>query len=87
MPAYAAIAARAKPDNVLPPIAVSEADAARAIGVCPRTLWTLRKAGRGPRHVVIGSSIRYRVDAIHEWLASQERIESAPATADDGGAS
>jgi predicted DNA-binding transcriptional regulator AlpA len=75
MTAYTAIPARPPAEPVLPPLAVSEADAARLIGVSARTLWTLRRDGRGPRHVLIGSSVRYRVDAIREYLVSLEQTE------------
>lgn len=78
-----AIVAPRHPAPKLEPLAVSEPEAARLIGVSPRTLWTLRKEGRGPRHAVIGSSVRYRVAAILEYL---ERLEQA-AAATEGGAS
>jgi predicted DNA-binding transcriptional regulator AlpA len=42
------------------------------MGVSARTLWTLRKEGRGPRFVKVGSQVRYRIEAIREWLESQE---------------
>lgn len=73
--------------NGLPPqaaqaagaIAVPEAAAARMLSLSPRTLWGLRRNGRGPRYAQIGGSIRYSVAELHRWL--DEKISSA-----DGGA-
>ncbi len=76
-----AIIAPRHPAPTLEPLAVSEPEAARLIGISARTLWTLRRDGRGPRHVMIGSSIRYRVDAVREYL---EALEQAAATAEGG---
>jgi len=53
------------------PLAVSEAKAARLLGISPRTLWQLRHNGRGPRHAMIGSSVRYAVAELHRYLAEQ----------------
>jgi len=64
-------------------LAVSEAEAARLLGVSPRTLWQLRHDGRGPRRAMIGNSVRYSFEEIQRWLAEQT---AASATADDGGA-
>ena len=59
------------------PLAVSEAVAARLLGVSPRTLWQLRHEGRGPRHAMIGGSIRYRIEELHRYLAEQQAAASA----------
>ena len=54
------------------PLAVSEAVAARLLGVSPRTLWQLRHDDRrGPRHAMVGGSIRYYVAELHRYLAEQ----------------
>jgi len=64
------------------PLAVSEAEAARLLGISARTLWRLRHDGRGPRHAMVGCSVRYSLAEIQRWLAGQT---AAGATAGDGG--
>lgn len=55
----------------LEPLAVPEAVAARLLGISPRSLWQLRHDGRGPRHAIIGGSIRYCVAELRRYLAEQ----------------
>lgn len=38
------------------------------LGVSKRTLWRLRSAGRLPRPVSLGGSIRWRADEIRRWI-------------------
>ena len=38
---------------------LSEPAAAKFLGISPRSLFTLRQAGRGPRHVRIGKRVLY----------------------------
>jgi len=75
--------ARPAPPPQPSPLAVSEAEAARLLGVSPRTLWQLRRDGRGPRHAMVGGSVKYAVEEIRRWLTEQT---AAGATADNGGA-
>jgi len=56
----------------LEPLAVSEAAAARLLSISPRSLWQLRHDGRGPRHAMIGGSLRYYVAELHRWLAERQ---------------
>ena len=53
------------------PLALSAVEAARAIGVCPRTLATMTKRGEVP-HVRIGRRVLYRPEALQAWLAGRE---------------
>jgi predicted DNA-binding transcriptional regulator AlpA len=66
-----AILAPRHPEPKLPPIAVSEAEMARLIGVSPRTAWTMRRDGTGPRPFMARGSVRYLVSEIHRWCAEQ----------------
>jgi hypothetical protein len=60
-----------KPSKDLPlPLAMRPAVAARAIGVCERTLWTLTKRGEIP-HSRIGGVVIYPTAAIMRWLEEQ----------------
>lgn len=61
------------------PIAVSEAVAARLMSVSPRSLWTMRHEGRGPRFCRVGKQVRYRVADLHSWLAEQAAAEGGEA--------
>ena len=57
--------------NILPPpLAVSEVEAARLIGVSARTLFNWRASGTGPRAVRAGSRVLYAVDELRRWLAA-----------------
>lgn len=59
------------------PMALSSEDAARALGVSPKTLANWRCAGRGPAYVHIGDSPRspvlYLMDDLEGWLRSRRR--------------
>jgi excisionase family DNA binding protein len=60
------------PDTHTPaPILVSPRDAARALGISTRTLWTLTHDGRLPCRR-IGRLVRYHVDALRAFAAGAE---------------
>ena len=49
------------------PIAMRPVVAARALGICPRTLWSLTKAGLIP-HVRMGRCVSYPTAALFQWI-------------------
>lgn len=51
---------------------LTEAEAAVALGISRRTLWTLRNDGKIP-FVRIGKCIRYPVQALKEWVDNQNQ--------------
>ena len=51
------------------PLALRPADAARALGVCPRTLWGWTRDGVIPV-VKLGRVTMYRVDDLRAFLAA-----------------
>jgi excisionase family DNA binding protein len=56
------------------PLALRPRDAARALGICPRTLSTWTKAGKIPAVRVGGGkkpAVLYPVEALRAWLAEQ----------------
>jgi excisionase family DNA binding protein len=55
-------------EAVNPPLALRRRDAARALGISERTLWSWTKAGIVP-HVRLGSCILYPTDLLRDWLA------------------
>lgn len=57
---------------------ISQAEAAKLIGVSEITLFRQRKAGTLP-FVKIGKTVRYRRKTIDEWLAKNERNSSTTA--------
>ena len=70
------------------PLAVSESEAARLLGVSARTLFTWRAAGRGPRAVRVGARVLYAVDELRRWLAaSAEDMRPAAKPAEQASAS
>ncbi len=76
-----------KPDPLPEPLALRTVDAARALGISERTLWTLTARGVVP-HVKLGAVTLYPVDALRSWLASSATravIASAAADAAEGG--
>jgi len=54
----------------LPPLAMRPRDAARALGISERTLWTWTKVGIVP-HVRLGSCVLYPTDLLRDWLAKR----------------
>jgi excisionase family DNA binding protein len=71
------------PEPEAPRLALRPREAAKALGVSERTLWTWTKEGRVPC-VRLGSSVRYPVDALKRWLS--EQAETKPATPEGGAA-
>lgn len=59
------------PVEHVPRIALRREEAAEALGVSDRTLWTWTKAGDVP-HVRIGGVVMYPVDGLRDWLASRQ---------------
>jgi excisionase family DNA binding protein len=57
-------------------LALGAREAARAIGVSARTLWTLTKRREIP-HVRVGARVVYRVEALEAWLCSRELASKA----------
>ena len=49
-------------------LSVRARDAARMLGLSPRTLWALTKANQVP-HVRVGRSVLYPVEQLKKWLA------------------
>ena len=47
------------------------------IGKNERTLANWRCARTGPKYVKLGSTVRYRVNDVEDWIAAQ-RIETEP---------
>jgi len=54
------------------PLALRAPDAARALGLSERQLWTLTNSGQIPC-VRFGARIVYPVDMLREWLTEQGR--------------
>jgi len=71
----------AKPDPLVPCLAMRPREAAAAIGVSERTLWSWTREGTVP-HVRRGKTIMYPVSALTRWLDEQATVK----TATEGGA-
>ena len=56
--------------DALTPLLWTARDAARALAISERKLWSLTKEGTIP-HVKIGRSVRYPADELRDWLAAQ----------------
>ena len=61
-------------DNIQPPLALRPREAARSLGVSPRTLWEWTRAGIVPC-VRVGTGKRrtvlYPASILRDWLAQQ----------------
>lgn len=56
------------------PLLLIERDAAALLGIAPRTLWSLRKAGKIPFVEVSPRCIRYSRAALQTWVAAQSGL-------------
>ena len=57
-------------DGPLPRLALRPREAAQALGISKRLLWTLTNQGAVP-HLRLGRTVVYPVDALRKWLADQ----------------
>ena len=55
-----------------PVLLIDSREAAKALGISARKLWGLTDTGDIP-HVKIGRLVRYRPEALKEWIESQEK--------------
>jgi excisionase family DNA binding protein len=58
-----------KPDKI-PTLALRPREAAKALGISERTLWTLTKAGR-IACVRVGRAVLYSIETLRVFLASE----------------
>lgn len=58
----------------VPSLALRPREAAKALGVSERTLWTLTKRGEIP-HLRLGRAVIYPVETLKLWLARQSGAE------------
>src|SRR5205814_558341 len=61
---------------------LTEAAAAKALSISPRTLWGLRDAGEIPA-VRIGRSVRYAVKDLEAWI-ERRRVSAGPKADEPG---
>ncbi len=52
------------------PILLTPPQAAQALGISPRKLWSMTAGSEIP-HVRIGRAVRYSVDSLREWASDQ----------------
>jgi predicted DNA-binding transcriptional regulator AlpA len=55
----------------------SGAEVAGMLGIPEKTLTQWRSDGKGPEYLKIGRYVRYRWDAVNEWLATREAGKGA----------
>lgn len=66
----------ADPTPVTPCLALRPREAAKALGVSERTLWTWTRKGTIP-HVRRGKTILYPTDSLRRWLDEQVTAKAA----------
>lgn len=59
------------------PILVNEIEAARYLGLSPRTMQAWRVRGDGPPYAKLGAAVRYDLDVLAAWVASGVRHSTA----------
>lgn len=69
-------------DPATPCLALRPREAAAALGVSERTLWTWTASGEIP-HIRRGKTILYPIDTLRRWLDEQAKME--PAKVNEGG--
>lgn len=57
-------------------LALTPAEAARALGIGVRLLWSETNQGRIP-HLRVGRRVLYPIAELEEWLAERARAESS----------
>jgi excisionase family DNA binding protein len=55
-----------------PPLLLSPREAAKALCICEKSLWTLTKRGEIPA-VRIGRSVRYSLDDLKKWIQGRSQ--------------
>ena len=65
----------------LPPRYLRTQEAARFLGLAPRTMEKHRTYGTGPRYSKLGGRVVYQVDDLQAWVASGSKAS----TSDDTG--
>jgi len=71
-----------KGEPPMPRLALRARDAAKALGVCERTLYTWTGRYEIP-HVRIGTVVLYPVDSLRDWLKRQAERTAANEVADE----
>jgi excisionase family DNA binding protein len=64
---------------IIPPLLLTPREAATALAISERTLWTLTKSGALPA-VRLGRSVRYSVDALREHIAQLQSPQTPAAS-------
>lgn len=70
-------------DDVL---AVRLRQAARMLGISPKTLWTLARRGGGPPHIRLpgGRALLFPIDGLRLWLTERSRPVTPPLHGEGG---
>jgi excisionase family DNA binding protein len=73
-----ATAAKAKPQEEVPPEVMTTVEAARYFRCSRQFLEISRLRGGGPPFSKVGRLVRYRKSSLDAWLAGLERVSTAP---------
>ncbi len=55
-----------------PALLLTPADAAQALAISPRKLWSMPHAGEIP-HIKMGRSVRYPLTKLQAWIAAEAK--------------
>jgi excisionase family DNA binding protein len=59
-------------EKMIERLLLSPREAAKALSICEKTLWTITQGGKIPV-VRIGRAVRYPVDGLQEWIRRQSQ--------------
>src|SRR5206468_3728863 len=65
------------PTLVTPALGLRPREAAAAIGISAKTLWTLTATGKGPPHIRIGTCVIYPTRDLQRWLSRQAKAANS----------
>lgn len=65
------------PALAIPLLLLGAREAASALGICERTLWTLTKSGQVP-HIRVGRRVLYDPDDLRAWVKSRRQTPEFP---------
>jgi excisionase family DNA binding protein len=60
-----------------PKLLLTPREAADALSVCEKTLWSMTAPRGDLRPTKIGRAVRYSVAELERWIAEQQRVEVA----------
>ncbi len=65
-------------------ILLTTRETARFLKISKKTLERMRVEGRGPKFIKVGRNVRYRLDALHEWIETNTVLSTSEVACGNG---